>query len=148
MLTLIVYALLVLITILIAPAFSQDSTVEMGGFLGWLRPYVMEVVTIVIGAAITWASKRFHDLSGMEIEARHREALQSALRNGAALVVDRIPVDVTVDVKSPALARGIRYVLESVPDAVEFFGLTPDKIAALLLPKVVAQPTVIIESPK
>lgn len=142
------FVFLVIIAILIAPAFAQDTTVEFGGFFGWLRPYLLELVAVVIGAAITWATKKFHDLTGIEIEAKHREALQSALRNGAALVIDRLPDGAVVDVKSPGIARGVRYVLESVPDAVKFFNLTPDRIAELLVPKLVSQPAVVIEAPK
>lgn len=126
------------------PAWAQDTTVDTTGFLGWLRPYAVELMGLVIAAAIAWATKKFHDLTGIQIEAKHREALQSALRNGANLALDKLPGGGTIDVKSAPVAAAIRYVLESVPDAVKYFELTPDKIADLLKPKLVAPPPVIV----
>lgn len=126
------------------PALAQDTIVDTAGFFGWLRPYVVELVGLVIAAAITWATKKFHDLTGIQIEAKHREALQSALRNGANLALDKLPSGGTIDVRSAPVAAAIRYVLESVPDAVKYFELTPDKIADLLKPKLVAPPPVIV----
>lgn len=131
-------------------AFGQDTTpvpdsvVVFDGFLGWLRPYVMELLSVIIGACVVWATKKFHDLTGMNIEAKHREALQSALRNGANLVLDKIPDHVAIDVRSTAVAKGIDYVLGSVPDAVKYFELSPEKIAELLKPKIVAPPSVVV----
>lgn len=131
------------------PVLAQepDTVVDTTGFFGWLKPYVVELVSIIIAAAIAWATKKFHDLTGIQIESKHREALQSALTNGAKLVLDKLPVGVQFDVKSAAVASGIRYVLESVPDAVKYFDLTPEKIGELLKPKVVAPPAVIVEPP-
>lgn len=126
------------------PALAQDTIVHTEGFFGWLRPYVVELVGLVIAGAVTWATKKFHDLTGMQIEAKHREALQSALRNGANLVIDRIPVGGPIDVKSAAVASAIRYVMESVPDAVAYFNLSPEKIADLLKPKLLTPPPVVV----
>lgn len=126
------------------PAWAQDSTVDFGGFFGWLRPYAVELMGLVIAGAIAWATKKFHDLTGIEIEAKHREALQSALRNGANLAIDKIPIGGSIDIRSPAVAAAIRYVLESVPDAVKYFELTPEKIADLLRPKLFAPAAVVV----
>jgi hypothetical protein len=132
--------LILTFALLTLPAIAQDTTVELEGFLGWLRPYAVELLGLVIAAAVTWATKKFHDLTGIQIEAKHREALQSALRNGANLVIDRIPNTGKIDVKSAPVSAAIRYVLESVPDAVAYFELSPDRIADLLKPKL-ATPT-------
>lgn len=137
------------VIMIVGLAFGQDTTpppdtvVEFEGFFGWLRPYVVELVGLVIAGAVAWATKKFHDLTGINIEAKHREALQSALRNGANLVIDKIPTGGKVDVHSAPVAAAIRYVMESVPDAVNYFGLTPDKIADLLKPKI-AVPAVVV----
>lgn len=124
---------------------APNTVVEFEGFFGWLRPYLVEIVSLVIGGAVLWATRKFHQLTGMEVEAKHREALQSALRNGANLVVSKIPIGGKIDVHSAAVATAIRYVLESVPDAVAYFELTPDKIADLLKPKLAAPAVVTIE---
>ena len=140
-------ALLLLVAVPVAFAQTPDTTVDTSGFFGWLRPYAVEIMGLVITTAIGWATKKFHDLTGIEIEAKHREALQSALRNGAKLVIDKMPQGGTIDVKNPAIASGIRYVLESVPDAVAYFDLSPEKIADLLKPKIVAPPIEIVTNP-
>jgi hypothetical protein len=124
----------------------ENTTVEFTGFLGWLTPYLVELVAIVIAGAVAWATKKFHDLTGITIEAKHREALQSALNNGAKLIIDRIPATGTIDVKSPAMATAINYVIKSVPDAVAFFGLTPERIGELLKPKLMVPPAVLVET--
>lgn len=91
--------------------------------VGVVRPIGIEMIGLVVAASLTWAAKRFRDWTGIEIEARHREALQSALTNAAVL----------------AAARGstvaVGYVLASVPDAVRHFRLDEGKLLDLLAPK-------------
>ncbi|MCM0751599.1 hypothetical protein DEA98_10370 [Brucella pseudogrignonensis] len=48
----------------------------------------------------------------------------------------------SIDVKSAVLAAGIDYVLKSVPDAVKFFGLTPERLGDLLEAKLQVYPAV------
>lgn len=127
------------------PAPVAPTVVEFGGFFGWLRPYVLELVSLVIGGAVLWASRKFHQLTGIEVEAKHREALQSALRSGANLAIGKIPTGGKIDVHSAPVASAIRYVLESVPDAVAYFELTPERIGDLLKPKLVAPAAVVVK---
>lgn len=121
-----------------ALAQAADTTVTLDGFLGWLRPYLLEAVSLLIGALLLWATKRLHDWTGISIEARHREALQSALTNGAALALAKLPKGGAIDVRSQPVAVAVQYVLESVPDAVGYFGLTPKRVTELLVPKLVS----------
>lgn len=142
----VLFPLVILSLLMSWPALAQDTIVHTEGFFGWLRPYAVELMGLVIAAAIAWASKKFHDWTGIEIEAKHREALQSALRNGANLAIDKIPVGGPIDVRSAPVAAAIRYVLESVPDAVNYFGLSPEKIADLLKPKLITSPPIVVSS--
>lgn len=137
-----VFALLATI-ILAAPiaALAQEanSTVNLDPFLAEVVPYLMTLLAAIVTAAIAWASKKLNDWTGIQIEAKHREALQSALLNGARAAIARnLPQGVNIDVKSVALKEGIDFVLKSVPDAVAYFGLTPADIEKHLIPKLTA----------
>lgn len=125
-------------TQVIGIAFAQEisTTVDIP-IWDALRPYVIEIVSIIVAAAVAWASKKFHDLTGIEIEAKHREALQSALLNGANLIMAKYPKGgVSFDTQNEQLSVAIRYVLNSVPDAVEHFKLTPDFIGEMVKAKI------------
>ena len=58
--------------------------------LASIEPYFLELLSVVItamlGVAVAFAKDRF----GLEIEARHREALHSALMTGARLALSRM----------------------------------------------------------
>ncbi|MFD2235923.1 hypothetical protein [Aureimonas populi] len=82
------------------------------------------LVPILVAALVQWFRKL-----GIEIEANHRDALQSALTNAAMLALAR-----GAGQNAPQVA--IDYVKRSVPDAVKTFGLDNRRIAELLLPKI------------
>ena len=76
----------------------------------------------VIGLVITTLIALLKQKTGIDIEARHREALQSALLNGVLYALQKagwVQGDDTA--KLLPLARG--YVLGSVPDALKSFGI-------------------------
>ena len=77
-------------------------------------PHVLEFAGVVLAGVLTWAAKRFAARTGIEIEARHREALHSAIMTGlrhaaqGGAITDR-----------QALAReAVEYARRSVPDAI------------------------------
>lgn len=132
-------AVCAMLTIPIA-AFAQDAAVPVEKITGILQPYLVEIVSVLIAAAVAFVARQVTKITGIQIEANHRDALQSALENGARLILDRLDQQVagkTINVKSAPLADGINYVLASVPDAVTYFGLTPDRIGDLLRPKLI-----------
>lgn len=121
-------------------AFAGDGSIPVSLFLDPVRPYVAEVATIVIAGLVGWLGRRIHTLTGLNIEARHREALQSALENGARLVLDRVARSAggkVVPLGNTVLGDGVEYVLRSVPDAVQHFGLSPERVGELIRPKLV-----------
>lgn len=77
---------------------------------------------LVITALLGWLASEFHKRTGINVEAKHREALQSALMNGILFALQRAgwvqgqPTDRLLSV-----ARG--YVESSVPDALKQFGI-------------------------
>jgi len=103
---------------------------------------LVPLMITLIGAVVTWAAQRFHAWTGIQIEAKHREALQSALENGAIYALDLlIERGGQIDLRDPALMRqlledAIGYVRDSVPDAIGFFGLDDFGLTKLLRPKI------------
>lgn len=77
-----------------------------------LAPYLMEVLGLIITALIGMVAARFQQWSGIQIDARHREALHKALMTAAQAAVGRhMSGAVAVDFVE-------EYVGQSVPDAL------------------------------
>lgn len=86
--------------------------------LAQLQPVIIEAVSVIVGAAILWLANMVRQKTGLEIEARHRAAMHSAIMSGVrAALKDGVPAgrDVLID-------RVVAYVRESVPDALRRLG--------------------------
>ncbi len=93
-----------------------------------LLPPLVEALVPILLALLSALVFRF---TGIEIEAKHRAALQSALANAAKLLLVR---GTTVD-------DAIDYVERSVPDALtRFKARDRPRIAELLAPHIAALP--------
>ncbi|CZT33010.1 hypothetical protein [Rhizobium sp. 9140] len=89
-----------------------------------LLPQVFDFLILGLLAMTSLMAKRWF---GINIEAKHRDALQSALANGARLLLQ----------PGGTLDDAVDYVLRSVPDALKRFGKTShDDIRELLEPHV------------
>lgn len=98
-------------TIITEPTFVQQIVLA-------LVPVIGLVITTLVGIGLALLKQK----TGIDIEARHREALQSALLNGVLYALQKagwVQGDDTA--KLLPLARG--YVLGSVPDALKSFGI-------------------------
>lgn len=128
-----------LLVVLGGPAFAQDTTVDVGSIWDAWAPSLNELVGTIVAAIVGWLALIVKSKLNIDIEARHREALQAALLQAAGLVIGKVgdlTKAVKIDVKSAALAEGIEYVLSSAPDALSFFGLDMDDIAEKLKAKI------------
>lgn len=76
---------------------------------------VLPIVATITTALIGWAAAKLRARWGIEIEAKHREALHSALMTGAQLALARYGVGATRDRLAQA---AVSYAGESVPDAI------------------------------
>lgn len=95
-----------------------------------LAPVLAALLAILVPALVTALFRWFQKL-GLDIEATHREALQSALANAALLALAKGGL-------KPSAGAAIDYVRASVPDAVKKFGLDDKRILDLVLPKITA----------
>lgn len=120
-------------------ALAQDTALRLDNLLApWMEMLASAVSIIIAGAVIyvsTWVRAKF----GIDIEARHREALQTALDNGAGLVLSKVKSGLlgkTIDVGHPLILDAIQYVNGAAPDAVRNFGLGADDLAEKLVAKI------------
>jgi hypothetical protein len=133
-------ALFVLVS---APAFAQTQ-VPVESIYGVLQPYLLAVVSVIATAIVGWLAELLRRKFNLDIDAAHRDALQTALVNGAGLLIGKAGsaiADRKIDLKSAVLAEAVNYVLQAVPDAIRHFGITPEAVAEKLqakLPQVAA----------
>lgn len=91
-----------------------------------LLPLVATLAATIIPLLAAFIAERFRQWTGLEMEARHREALQSALANAARMIV-----------AGATKQAGVEYVLSSVPDALRAFKIDDDlRIEGLLEPHI------------
>lgn len=101
-------ALIVLATV---PAMAQEVD-GATGLMAAVLPYIMDILAIVLMAALTWASAWAKRKFNIDIEAKHRDGLHSALMTGARLAASRQLTG------QAAIALIVDYVRKSVPDAL------------------------------
>lgn len=107
----------VALVLLAIPAAAQDSAAA--GLVAAVTPLLIDLLAIVLMAALTWAAAWGKRKFGIDIEAKHRDALHSALMTGARLAAAR-------QLTGPgALQLILDYVRNSVPDALAT--LTPSQ---------------------
>lgn len=126
----------------IAQEVASSTKVDVAPVVDTVFGYVSAGLSALVAVAIGFISARLYSLLGINIEAKHREALHSAIMTGVnaglAKVSDLIGGK-AVDVKSSAVAEAVNYVLGAVPDAVKFFGLTEAKLSEMVTAKLQGQ---------
>ena len=119
------------------PAFAQ-ATLDGASIFGAWKPYITEILAGLVAVIAGWVLKLVRDKLGLDIDARHREVLQTALTNAAGLVVNSLggaASAVRLDVRSPALAEAVTYVLKGAPDALAHFGLSAERVREMVMAK-------------
>ncbi|AZB57580.1 hypothetical protein EBL89_20190 [Cereibacter sphaeroides] len=94
-----------------------------------LTPGLLDLAGVVLTALIGLAAVRFQRWTGIQIEARHREALHSAIMTAARVAVAR---GLTRDVATEFVAA---YVRASVPDALKRLSPSAETLDALVRSK-------------
>lgn len=120
-------------------AAAQDTTVKVGSLFGWLEPYVRELVGVIVAALLGWVAMTVKAKFGIDIEARHREAIETFLVNQAGALIAKAgdPLKaLTFDARSQTIAALANEALARIPDAVAYFGLSPDNLAERIKAKV------------
>lgn len=107
------------------------------------------LIPLIVTALLGWIAILYTRVTGKELEAKHRQALQSALDNGIRWAINqlldgKLNPDGTVpkEQKAAVIATAQQYVTTSVPDAVKKFQITQPTMEKLLTAKL---PTSVVE---
>ncbi|MDF3606353.1 hypothetical protein PE067_09495 [Paracoccus sp. DMF-8] len=84
----------------------------MRDIIAAITPGLVEILGVLLTGIIAWAASKAREKWGIDIEARHRDALQSALMTGARLALAN---ELT---GKDAINLILNYVRQSVPDAI------------------------------
>ncbi|MCA1381310.1 hypothetical protein [Bradyrhizobium sp. BRP23] len=138
-------ASVVLMTALsVAPA--SGATIDIGqAVTGSLVDIINGAVAAGITALVAWVALVIKNKFNIDIEAKHREALTAFLNRQASSLIAKGAVKVQglkVEVSSDALAVAANAALHAVPDALKFFGLTPESLQKRILDVLPQQPAV------
>lgn len=135
-------AILLALAALVASISEASAQIDAGGIVAAWRPTIVELVNIGIAAAVAYVANLIRLKFKIEIEASHREALQTALTNAAGLVIAKAgeaAEGLKVSTGAPALDEGVTYTMKAVPDALAYFKLTPEAIREKLVAKLGVQ---------
>lgn len=136
--------LLALASMASAQTTSTGSTV-----FDLFRPYLVEVASIFVAAVVGYLATTLKAKLGVDIEAKHREALQAALTNAAGLVINRaggMASAIRLPTQNPLILEGVDYVVKSAPDALKHFGITPAAAGGILTQKLEAKIGVMVST--
>ncbi|RAZ84455.1 hypothetical protein [Cereibacter johrii] len=115
----------VILATLAAPAAASTGS----DLLTALAPSFLDLTGVVLTALIGLATVRFQRWTGIQIEARHREALHSAIMTAARVAVAR---GLTREVATEFVSS---YVCASVPDALKRLSPSAETLEALVRSK-------------
>lgn len=138
--------IVVALALLLAPAAALAASIDIGQAInGGLLEIISGAIAAAIAALVGWVSIIIKSKFKIDIEARHREALIAFLqRQAGSLVADGAVklAGIRVEVKSEALAAAANAALAAIPGALKFFGLTPERLQAMIIDMLPRQPAV------
>lgn len=126
---------------LIDPVLAQTTTggvISFGPIFGAFAPYVDALANGLIMLAIGWVAYWLKQKYGIDVDAGHRNAIQTWAQNQAAALIAQgmAKADgLKIHVNSTALANAANSLLVRVPDAAKHFGLTPEKARDIIFDK-------------
>lgn len=120
----------------LGPAMAATSTeIAVGGVVDFLTPYAVQAAGIVVSALLGWLAITVRRYIGIKVDEKHSRELKDALMEAVGFGLDTLNEytdDVKFDVHSTVLASAMGYVGESVPDAINHFGITPERLARMI----------------
>lgn len=106
-----------------------------------LQPVIVELLLALILGAATWLMRFLPERMRIEIEAKHRAALHSALETGVGYALDAaelaLRANPAIGVPDAAIGRVLDYVERSVPDAIKKLGPSRQMLQDMARAKIV-----------
>lgn len=127
-----------------APAMAQE-VVKTGGFInfgvlfGAFTPWIEAGAQAVVLSIIGWLAYVAKNKFGLDFEKSHQHTLQVWATNQASALIASGAVrfeGVKVHVDNAALASAANSAIVRIPDAMNWFGLTPDKAKDFIYDKI------------
>lgn len=129
--------------------FAADATMSVPASVNIYEILVLVItsVFVVIGGAAVWIVKKalnyFEAKAGVEIDEGVRQYLQAAVDNGINWAKQKVLEEAKerseIEFKSEVTAKTVQYLVDMVPDAVDYFGLTNEKLEKLIESKLEAK---------
>jgi hypothetical protein len=90
-----------------------------------LIPIILTALSAILTTVLVRGSGLIQERWGIEIEARHREALHSALMSGVRAALEQ------GDDPNSAITSAIAHAVRSVPDAITALEPSPDVLSSI-----------------
>lgn len=138
----------VVLSLLLGIPFSAAiaAAIDIGqAFGGSLQEIVNGAISAALAALIGWVAWIIKSKFNIDIEARHREALQAFLQRQASGLVAAGAVKLQglkLEVQNEQLAAAANSAIASIPMAMQFFGLTPGRIQQMIVDLLPKQPAI------
>ena len=87
-----------------------------------IQPILVELLLTLILAVLAWFLRLLPERFRVDIEAKHRAALHSAIDTGVGLLIDTMQKHPTIAAPDLAIGTVLDYVERSVPDAIRRLG--------------------------
>lgn len=87
-----------------------------------IQPILVELLLTLIIAVLAWFLRLLPERFRVDIEAKHRAALHSAIDTGVGLLIDTMQKHPTIAAPDMAIGTVLDYVERSVPDAIRRLG--------------------------
>ena len=125
---------------------AHGASIDVGqAVTGGLVEIVNGTIAAGITALVGWVLMTVKAKFNIEIEAKHREALTAFLQRQASSLVARGAVKVQgikIEVASDAVAVAANTALHAIPDALKYFGLTPEALQKRIVDMLPQQPAI------
>lgn len=93
-----------------------------------LQPIIVDYAVWLILGVLAWFMRRLPERWQIEIEAKHRDALHSALNTGVGLAIDALQKHPSIAVPDRAAGEIVNYVRRSVPGAIRRLGPSQEQL--------------------
>lgn len=87
-----------------------------------IQPILVDLLLTLILAVLAWFLRLLPERFRVDIEAKHRAALHSAIDTGVGLLIDTMQKHPTIAAPDMAIGTVLDYVERSVPDAIRRLG--------------------------
>lgn len=134
------------VVVTLSPGFAFAATIDIGdAFSGGILDALLGAISAVIAALVAWVAMVIKNKFNVDIEKAHRDALTAFLqRQASSLVADGAVKlqGLKIEVSNAALAGVANTAIHAIPDAMKFFGLTPEALQKRIVDLLPQQPAV------